>query len=135
GGGDGAERAAVERAVERNDLVALGLAPGEEVMACCLDRTLDRLGARIGEEDGISEGIADEPLGKSLALRDREHVRSMPHLVGGVLERPDQVRVAVAQCVHRDACVEVEISGSILREEADALAPLESEWRSGVGAV
>ena len=49
--------------------------------------------------------------------------------------RRDQMRVGMAERVHRDAGVEIEISGPVLADQAHALAPLESEWRSGVGAV
>src|SRR5882724_12528550 len=45
------------------------------------------------------------------------------------------MRVGVTERIDGDAGVEIEISGSVLADQAHALAPLESEWRSGVGAV
>jgi hypothetical protein len=45
------------------------------------------------------------------------------------------MRVGIAERIDRDARVEIEISGSVLADQAHALAPLESEWRSGVGPI
>ena len=55
-GGDGRQRAAVEGALEGDDAEALGLAVRRMVLARHLDRALDRLGARIGEEHVVGEG-------------------------------------------------------------------------------
>src|SRR5687767_6171124 len=49
-GCDSPERAAVEGARERDDLVAVLLAPGPEVVASGLDRALDGLCAGVGKE-------------------------------------------------------------------------------------
>jgi len=59
----------------------------------------------------------------------------VPDLVGCLLQRAHNVRVAIAERVDGDAAVEVEVLRAILREQSDALAPLESEFGSGVRPV
>ncbi len=132
---DRAQRAAVERAGERDDLVALRLALGEVIVPRGLDGALDRLSARVGEEHRVRESRIDQALTEPFLLGDREDVGGVPYLFGRLLQRLDQMRVGVTERIDRDAGVEIEISGSVLRDEAHALAPLESEWRSGVGAI
>src|SRR6185437_8994846 len=84
-GGDRAERAAVEGAGEGDDVVALGLTLGEEIMPRRLDRAFDRLSARIGEEDSVGEGRIDQALPEPLLLGNGEDIGGMPDLVGGCL--------------------------------------------------
>ena len=59
-----------------------------------------------------------------LEVRDDVEVRDI---------RPDEVRVRVAEAVHRDAGAEVEVSLPALRHEPGALAALEGERRADVG--
>ena len=65
GGADRRHRPAVEGVGEGDQDVLLGPAVMMVVAARGLDRAFDRLGARIGEEDGVGEGRVDQPLGKA----------------------------------------------------------------------
>ena len=69
GRADRAERAAVEGVREGDQLVLLRIALGVMIAPRGLDRALDRLGARIGEEHRVGEGHVDQPLRERLALR------------------------------------------------------------------
>ena len=131
GRSDRAQGPAVERAGESDDLVTVGLALGPEVMTGRLDRALKRLGTRIGEEHTVSEGVVHQPLAEPLLLRNGEDVGGVPDLFGGSLQRADQMRIAVAERIDRDAGVEIEIRCSVLREQSHALAPLEGEVQTG----
>jgi hypothetical protein len=55
GGRERVQQAAVERGLEADQLVALGLAVHELVLADQLDAALDRLGTRVAEEHGVGE--------------------------------------------------------------------------------
>ena len=55
---DGGIGAAVKGALEGDDVEAFGMAADEVVAPRHLDGELDRLGARIGEEAGVGEGVA-----------------------------------------------------------------------------
>ncbi len=68
-GGDGRQRAAVEGAFEGDGAETFGLAVDVLIAARGLDRALDRLGARIGEEHLVGEGRGDQPLGKARPVR------------------------------------------------------------------
>ena len=87
-GGDGRQRAAVERAPAGDDAVALALAGLVEVLAHQLDAALDRLGARVAEERAIGEAIRDEPLGQPLLPGDPVQIRGVPQLSGLLGQRP-----------------------------------------------
>ena len=69
-GCDGRQRPAVEGALERDDAEALRMAVRGVVLAGHLDGRLVRLGAGIGEEDHVREGVLDQALGQPLAFRD-----------------------------------------------------------------
>src|SRR5687768_8776067 len=100
---DGAHGAAVERTGEGYDLVAIDLPLGPEIMPRCFNSTLQRLGARIGEEHRIGEGGVDQALAKPLLLGNGEDVGSMPDFVGCRLERGDDVLIAMAKRIDGNA--------------------------------
>ena len=125
----------MERAAEGDDLVAILLALGPEVVTRRLDGALDGFGAGIGEEARIGEGVLGEPLAKTLLLGDDEGVGGVPDLVGRSLQRGDHVRMVMAECIDGDAAVKIEILGAILRDQSRALAPLEREFGPGIGRI
>src|SRR5690606_16758741 len=100
-----------------------------------LDGALKRLGARIGEEHLISKGRIDQPLAQPFLLGNGEDVGGVPDLFGSSLEGAHQMRVAMAQRVHRDAGMKVEIVSALLVIKAHALAPLKGEFRPSVCAI
>ena len=53
--------------VEADDLVPVRIAVGIVIAARRLDRTLDRFGTGVGEEDGIGERVVDQLLRKAFA--------------------------------------------------------------------
>jgi hypothetical protein len=72
---DRSQRPAVKGVAEGDQVLALRIAVGEVVTTRGLDRALDRLGTRIGEEHGIGEGRVDQSLRELLALRAAIEVR------------------------------------------------------------
>ena len=95
------------------------IALGVMVPPSGLDRALDRLGARIGEEDRVGEGQVDQPLRERFALRRPVEVGHVHQRRRLVLDRLGQMRVAVAQHVDRDARREVQILLALLAVEID----------------
>ena len=75
------ERAAVERAFEGDDAVALGLAVHGLEFARGLDRAFHRLGAGIAEEDVVGEAFRAQPVGELLLLRHAEEIGDVDRLV------------------------------------------------------
>ena len=59
----------MERVVEGDQLVPLGIAIGVVMAARGLDRAFDRFGARVGQEHGVGERMVDQPLRERLPLR------------------------------------------------------------------
>src|SRR5260370_38914948 len=86
----------MERAVAGDDAVFLRAAALVMVFAHHLDRALERLGARIAEEDGIGEGVGDEAGGEAVLARDGEEVRGVPELLELLGQGPRQMRVPSA---------------------------------------
>ena len=68
-GGERRQRAAVERAFEGDDAIALGMALGGVIFARDLDRAFHRLGAGIGEEHEVGEALLAQPRREPLAVR------------------------------------------------------------------
>ena len=134
-GRDGAHGAAMEGAGEGDDLEAIRLALGVEVMAGRLDGTLNRLGARIGEKDAVGESRLDQPLTQPFLLGNGKDVGRVPDLFRRALERADQMRVAMPEGIDGDTGMEIEIGSAVLREKAYAFPPLKGEFGPGVGAV
>ena len=133
-GVDRRQGAAVERAVEADDVDPLGLALGPVILARGLDRALDRLGAGIGEEHLVQAGGVGQHLGQLFLARDLEDVGDVPELLGLVLHRLHQLGVRVAERVHRDAGHAVEIGLSVRGEQARALASFERQRGAVVDA-
>ena len=77
--------------------------------------------------------VVDEALRQALPLRDAEQVRGVPELSGLLGQRRDEMRMGVAERVHRDAAAEVEISLAVARHEPGALAPLEGDVGARIG--
>ena len=125
--GDGGERAAVKRAFERQDPIALGMAVDPLAPARHLDRGLVGLGAGIGEENEIGEGRVDEAPREPLAFRVLVEVRHVPELRPLSGQRLDQVRMGVSDGGHRDAGAEVEIALARRRDEPAPLSTLEGD--------
>jgi hypothetical protein len=87
-----------------------------------LDRALHRLGARIGEEHRVGEGVVDQPLRQLLALRAAVEVGDVHQRLGLLLDRLDQVRMAMPQRVDRDTGGEIEEATAVLGNQIHALA-------------
>jgi hypothetical protein len=66
---DRPDRTAVKGVLEGDQLVALRVAADVVIAARGLDRALDRLDARIGEEHRVGEAVVDDALRQRLALR------------------------------------------------------------------
>ena len=131
GRGQRRQRAAVKRAVEGNDAVALGVAFGGVIFARDLDRAFHRFRAGVGEEHEISKALFAQPRRQPLAIRALEQVRHVPQFCGLLLQRRDQMRMAMAQRIHRDAGGEIEITLAVGRDQPRALAALETEIDPG----
>ena len=95
------------------------MAPGIMVSPRGLDRALDRLRARIGEEDGVREGEVDQALRQLLALRRAVEVGDVDQGGRLPLDRLGEVGMAVAQQIDRDAACEIEIARAVLAVEID----------------
>jgi hypothetical protein len=54
-----------------------------------------------------------EPRGKLVAVRALEQVRHVPQFGGLLLQRRDQMRMCMSQCIDRDATGEIEIALAI----------------------
>src|SRR6185295_5132916 len=72
-----------------------------------------------------------QPRGKLLAVRALEQVRHVPEFCRLLLQRRDQVRMAVTQRIHRNTRGEVEIAIAIGGGQPTALAALEAEIDPG----
>ena len=131
--GERRERASVKGAFESDQTEALRRAIGGVEFSRGLDRAFNRLGSGIGEENEIGEGRLDEPPGQLFGLWNLIKIGDMPWLVGRRPQRLDKMRMRIAQRHHGDSAAEIEISLSIGGKEPSALAPLESDVRSGIG--
>ena len=127
------QRAAVERALEGDDAVALRPAVRRLVFAHHLDDAFHRLGAGVGEEHRVGEACGAQPVGQPLALRDAVEIGDVQHLGRLRRDRRDQVRMRMAERVDRDARGEIEIALAVGRDQPSALAPLESEIDTRIG--
>ena len=125
------QRAAVERAFEGDDAIALRMALGGVIVARDLDRAFHRLGAGIAEEHEVGKALLAQPRREPLAVRALEQVRHVPEFGRLLLQRRDQMRVAMAERIDRDAGGEVEIALAIGGDQPDAFAALEGEVGPG----
>ncbi|CDX50950.1 hypothetical protein MPL3365_130224 [Mesorhizobium plurifarium] len=134
-GGDRRERAAVEGALESDDAETLRVTLDELVAPGRLDGAFQRLGARIGEEHLVGESRLDQPLAQPALFRDFVEIGDVPE-VGGLLgERRDQMRMAVAERIHRDAAREVKISLALVGDQPSPFPTLKSQGCASKGLV
>ncbi len=132
-GGDHRQRPTVERALEGQHPIALGMAVDRMPPTRHLHRRLVGLGARIGEEDKVGEGRLGKTAREALALGILVEVRNVPQFRALIDEGFDEVRMGVADRGHGDAGAEIEIALPARRHEPAALAALESNIGPGVG--
>ena len=108
GGGDGGERAPVER-IEGRDDDRLRRAPQARVLPSQLDGRLVRLRPRVAEEGSVEARAVDEATGELALLGyviQVGHVMDLPHLRVHCLYQP---LVRMAQTARRDASRKVEV--------------------------
>ena len=132
-GGDHRQRPTVERALEGQHPIALGMAVDRMPPPRHLHRRLVGLGARIGEEDEVGEGRLGKTAREALAFGILVEVRNVPQLRALVDQGFDEVRMGVADRGHGDAGAEIEIALPARRHEPAALAALESDIGPRVG--
>ena len=121
----------MERAFEGDEAVALGMSLGGVIAARDLDGAFHRFGAGITEEHEIGKALLAQPRGKPVAIRALEQVRHVPEFGGLLLQRRDQMRMAMAERIDRDAGGEIEIALAIGRYQPGAFAALETEIDPG----
>src|SRR5262249_14162211 len=126
-GGDGGKGAAVERALDGDDAIALWRAVLVVILAGHLEAAFDGLGAGIAEEHSVGKARRHEPLGQTLLARDLVQIRQMPDLPDLFGQRLHQVGMRVAKRRDGNAAGEIEIPSPIRGEEVGALAPLERD--------
>ncbi len=132
GRADPGHRPAVEGVAEGDDAELLRVAEGELAAPRRLDRALERLGARIGEEHRVGEGQVDEPLGDRRLAGHLVQVRHVHQRRRLVLDRLRQVRMAVAERIDRDAGGEVEPAVAVGVEQIRALAAHRRDFAAAV---
>jgi hypothetical protein len=127
GDGQGAERAAVERPLQRDEFGAAGGLAGP------LERGLDRLGAGVAEERvGAAEAIGQ--LGCELLHRlGEEEVGRVPQLVELRVRRSQRSWVAMAEPDDGDPAEQVEVALARGVDEPGAVALDEGHVLPGVG--
>ena len=99
---------AVERTAKGDDLDALGLALFVPVLAHHFHDQLTAFRARVGEKRGVGKGLIDQSIGQRLLLGDLIEVRQVPHLGRLIGQRLNEVRVRMAQRVHRNTRTEIQ---------------------------
>ena len=90
-------------ALERDDAIAFALTDGIEIAPDDLETAFHGLGAGIGKQHGVGKAVRDQPLGQALLVGNTEQVRGMPQGRTLTDQGLDQMRMAVAQSIHRDA--------------------------------
>ncbi len=115
-GGERAVRAAVERALERDD----DRLPRR--LARPLERGLDRLGAGVAEERARAAEAGGEQLGEPEHRLGRVEVRRVPEGVELAVRRGQRRRVAVAERDDRDPGEQVEVPLAVGVGQPDAVA-------------
>jgi hypothetical protein len=129
GRGQGGERAAVERAIGRDNVEALGAAVGLAVTARELDGALVRLGPGVGEEHPTATAEqaveARAELRLYLVVIEVGHVQQLAALVG---ERVSNPGMGMAERHDRQPAEEVEVATSLGVPE---LCPLTADERDG----
>ena len=132
-GGDGGQRPAVEGAVESDEMESLGMAVHRMVLARGLDRPLERLGPRVGEEHVVGEARGREPFRQPFRLRDLEQVRRMPQVLRLFGQGGNEMGMGIAERGDGDAAAEIEVALALRTRQPHAVAARESEIVSGIG--
>ncbi len=114
-------------ALEGEDAEPLGAAIHVMIAPRRLDGAFERFRAGIGEENLVGETVGDQSLAQSALPGNLVEVRDMPKLAGLLGQRGDQMRMAVAKRVDRDAGGEIEISLALARQKPNAFAPVECQ--------
>src|SRR5262249_12747394 len=127
------QRAAMERALESDDAVALRVAARRLVLTRHLYGALHRFGARIGEEDELRKARRAQALGKLFAVRHLEEIGDVPDALRLLGQRRNKMRMGVAERVDRNAGSEIEIARSISCGQPSAFASLESKIDPWIG--
>ena len=133
GCGHGTEGAAVEAHLCGNDMVLVRTVLLDAVLARHLDHGLVCLGAGVLEEDLVhADRLADLLRQQRLrnGVRIVEGVHDVVHLI---LNGCDDLGVAAAGVVYRDACVKIEVRRAVFIIEIHALCGLCEEIKTLVG--
>ena len=113
-------RAAVKGVFEGDDFVPVA-ALALVVSAGGLDRTFDSFRPRIGEKHRIGKGRVDQPLGKGLALRAAIQVGHVHQRSRLILYRLGQMRMAMAEKVHRDTRGKIQSAAAVFGNQPGTL--------------
>ena len=125
------QRATMKRALKSDDAEFLRMALGRMVATRDLDRTLHRFSAGIAEEHRVRKAVLAQPCGKAFTVRALEQVRHVPKLGRLLLQSRHQMRMRMAERIHRDARCEIEIALAVGPVEPDAFAALERQIGTG----
>ena len=110
-----------------DDAIALGMAIGRMIFARHFDGTFHRLGTRIGKEHRIGKSVVGQPLGQLLAFGNMVEVGNMPQLLALGFQGLDQMRMRMAERIHRNPCGKIQIAVTLRRDEPRPLSSLEGE--------
>jgi len=125
------QRSPVKRAVEGDEAVALRVALGGVILAGDLDRAFHRLGAEFAKNTKSAKLCSHSRAASRSPSGLRNRFDMCHSLVGLLLKRCDQMRMGMAQRIHRDAGGEIEIALAVGRDQPGALAALEPEIHPG----
>ena len=132
-GGERRQRAAVERSLERNDAISVGMARCRVVFARHLDGALHRFGTGIAKEHQIGKRGRAQPIGQALGLGDAVEVGDVPDLLGLLVQRRQETRMRMPQHVNSDAAGEVQVALVGGGDEPSAFSTRKCEVNTGVG--
>jgi hypothetical protein len=117
----------VERAFDRDDAVAFGMAGVVLILAARLNDAFHRFGARVAEEHGVGKAVGDQLRGDPFLAGHAIDIRGVPHLAQLRGQRGQQARMSMAERSHGDTRGIVEIASPGGIEQVSTFAPLESE--------
>ena len=126
-GGNSGHGPAMERTLEGDDPVAFRIAARPVEATGHLDAGFDRLRTGIAHEHGVGESLRHQPVRQPLELGDLEQVGHVPQLACLLRDRPDQMRMRVAEACHRDAGGEIEHAAAVGRVQPCTLTAREGE--------
>ena len=121
------ERASVKSPRESDDAELFRMAARRLIFARRLDRPFDCFRSGIGEKHEVGETDLDEAPGQTFRLRDFEQIGGVPNFRALLMERLNEMRVAIAERRHRDAATEIEKPLAGRRGQPGAIALLEGE--------